>query len=224
MPPQSDPIETLLDRWSDTPAPSPQLAADVWRRIAHADEAQPTPSPSAGRHRLAAWLPWPALAAGALAAGLVLAWLGMQWHASQRFDTQRAHLARSYLQLIDPLVSSPGETQDFEHQLAWMQRELGLTDAQFAEVKALHAASGPRLRALAQEVTRLRAELAAFEDARRTTERVDFLAFARVVEARHDVDRACLDSTRRLVEATASVMTPLQRTRYLGFVNPTELN
>ena len=182
------------------------------------------PKPVSLRHALTAWFARPIFALGTLALCVTATWVAIEWRASRRYEEQRAHLARSYLQLIDPLVSTSVGTRDLEHQLTWLQRELGLSDAQFAEIKALHAASGPRLRALAQEVARLRAELETFEDARRTTERVDFLAFARTVEAQQDVDRACLDSTRRLVEATASVMTPDQRTRYFGMLNPKALN
>lgn len=219
-----EPLEVLLDRWSETPPPSPHLTADVWRRIAHTEEKSPaTAAREAGRGS-AAWFMRRPVVFTALAACLLLAWLGLEWRASLRYQAQRVELARGYLRVIDPLLSAPGASGEIDGQIAWLQRELGLTDAQFDKIRALHAASGPRMRELAQEVARLRAELATFEDTRRTTERVDFLAFARVVEARDDIDRACLDSTRRLVEATASVMTPDQRARYLGFVNPAELN
>lgn len=224
MPLPPDRLESLLNRWSETPPPSPQLAADVWRRIAHTEERQPAAIVRSEGQRPAPWFFRPAFVFTALAACLLFGWLGIEWRASRRYDAQRAELARSYLQVIDPLLSASGEPGEIDRQLAWLQRELGLTDAQFDRIRALHAASGPRLRALAHEVVRLRAELATFEDARRTTERVDFLAFARVVAARDVVDQACLDSTRQLVEATASVMTPAQRSRYLGFVNPAELN
>ncbi|HET7537621.1 MAG TPA: hypothetical protein VFJ90_14270, partial [Candidatus Didemnitutus sp.] len=89
-------------------------------------------------------------------------------------------------------------------------------------IKELHRASSPRLRALASQVAQMQAEFAAFETARRDTDRVDFVEFARFVEARRRVNRECQDSTRQLVLASAQVMTPQQRERYLGLVAEAE--
>lgn len=105
-------------------------------------------------------------------------------------------------------------------QLAWMKTELKLTDAQFARIKAIHEASSPRLLALASQVARMRDEYAAFERERVTADRVDFVEFARFVDQRRAIDRECLDSTRRLVDATSGVMTPAQREQYLGMLPP----
>lgn len=112
----------------------------------------------------------------------------------------------------------PAGLDSLDGQLSWIRSELDLTDAQFARVKELHEASSPRLRALAAEVARMQAEFAAFENTRRTTDRVDFLEFAQFVETRRNINRECLESTRRLVLATADVMNPDQRSRYLGLV------
>ena|ERR1700677_1931211 len=103
-------------------------------------------------------------------------------------------------------------------QLAWMKSELHLSDAQFDRIRELHEASSPRLRALAAQVARMQGEFAAFEDTRRASDRVDFIEFARFVEARQTVNRECLDSTRQLVMAAAGEMTPGQRQHYFGIV------
>lgn len=105
-----------------------------------------------------------------------------------------------------------------EGQLAWMKHELNLTDQQFTQIKELHLSSSPRLRALAAEVVRMKAEFEAFEHTRRTSDRVDFIEFAQFVETRRNINRECLESTRQLVRATADVMTPEQRAQYLGIV------
>jgi hypothetical protein len=112
----------------------------------------------------------------------------------------------------------PPGFDSLEGQLTWIKNELNLSDAQFARIKELHEASSPRLRALAAEVARMQAEFAAFENTRRTSDRVDFLEFAQFVETRRNINRECLESTRRLVQATAEVMTPEQRAHYLGIV------
>jgi hypothetical protein len=99
-----------------------------------------------------------------------------------------------------------------------MKSELQLSDAQFARIRELHEASSPRLRALATQVTQMQAEFAAFENTRRATDRVDFIEFAQFVEARRNISRECLDSTRQLVLAAASEMNPRQREHYFGLV------
>lgn len=120
------------------------------------------------------------------------------------------HLA--YYRLHEPNADS------LDSQLAWMKTELKLNDAQFARIKQLHENSSPRLHALADQVAQLQTEFAAFEEMRRTSDRVDFLEFARFVEERRKINRDCLDSTRQLVLATAEVMTPRQRQHYIRLI------
>jgi hypothetical protein len=114
----------------------------------------------------------------------------------------------------------PCADDSLDCRLAWMRAELHLTDAQFARVESLHRESRPSLVALAARVARMRAEYDAFERERRTVGEIDFLEFARFVEERRRVDRECHDSTRRLIAATVDVMSPEQRTRYLGLLGP----
>ncbi len=121
------------------------------------------------------------------------------------------HLA--YMQQHEPM-----STDTIEGQLAWMRVELRLTDAQFSRIRELHEASHPRLRAMSAQVALMQAEFAEFERSRRNEDRVDFLEFAKFVEERRELNRRCADSTRRLVLASAEVMTPEQRDRYLRLV------
>ena len=116
----------------------------------------------------------------------------------------------------------PAATDTLEGQLAWMKAELHLTEPQFVRIKELHQASHPRLQAMATQVALMQSEFAEFERTRRTTDRVDFLEFARFVESRRDLNRACLDSTKQLVLASAEVMDPEQRARYLHLVTTAE--
>ncbi len=112
----------------------------------------------------------------------------------------------------------PCATGSLDCELSWIKGQLNLSDAQYAQIKALHESSGPQLVALAAQVARLQRELGAFEDQRRTTDRIDFLEFASFVEERRAMDRQCMDSTRMLVESTARIMNPDQRQRYLTLV------
>lgn len=116
----------------------------------------------------------------------------------------------------------PAPTDTLEGQLAWMKAELKLSNRQFARIKELHQASHPRLRAMAAQVAHMQSEFVEFEKARRTTDRVDFLEFARFVESRRSLNRECLDSTRQLVLASAEVMTPDQRQQYIRLVAAAE--
>jgi hypothetical protein len=119
-------------------------------------------------------------------------------------------------------VNEPAPTNTLDGQLAWMKTELQLTDAQYARIKELHQASSPRLRAMAAQVAALQAEFTEFEQVRRTSDKVDFLEFARFVEQRRHVSRECLDSTRQLVLASAQVMNAQQRQRYIQIVSEAE--
>jgi hypothetical protein len=119
-------------------------------------------------------------------------------------------------------ANEPAPTNTLEGQLAWMKTELQLTDAQYARIRELHQASSPRLKAMAVQIAALQAEFSEFEQARRTSDRVDFLEFARFVETRRHLNRECLDSTRQLVLASAQVMNPQQRQRYIQLVASAE--
>jgi len=117
-------------------------------------------------------------------------------------------------------LQRPARADDLTAQLAWMKANLQLNDAQLARLRVLHEQSAPRLLALASQVAGMRGELAAFERERTTNGRIDFLEFARFVEQRRALDRACLDSTRTLVAASAEVMDPRQREHYLSLLGP----
>jgi hypothetical protein len=119
-------------------------------------------------------------------------------------------------------IHEPAPTDSLDGQLAWMKTELKLNDTQFARIKEVHQASGPRLRAISAQLAQLQSEFQAFEKSRRTSDQVDFLEFARFVETRRAVRRESLDSTRQLVMAAAEVMTPEQRQRYLQLVQTVE--
>jgi len=119
-------------------------------------------------------------------------------------------------------LHEPYDPDSLDGQLAWMKGELHLSDEQYARIRELHEASGPRLRALAAQVAMMRQELTAFERTRRASDRVDFVEFARFVEARRSVNRECVESTRALVRAAASAMSPGQREHYFGIVAQVE--
>lgn len=119
-------------------------------------------------------------------------------------------------------ANRPKGLDSLEGQLSWIRDELKLTDDQYARIRELHEASSPQLRALAVQVTRMQDEFIAFENTRRASDRVDFLEFAKFVETRRAINRQCIESTRRLILATADVMTPKQRAHYLGIVAAAE--
>lgn len=103
-PPPEDPLDHLLDRWSTTPEPSPRLSAEVWQRIATGKApAQRFPGPWA---TFEAWLERPAFAMGFVAACALLGLFLAEVRIGQAQRERNAQLARSYLQLIDPLVDT----------------------------------------------------------------------------------------------------------------------
>lgn len=101
-----DPLDPLLDHWSNTPEPSSRLTSEVWRRIAEAEEAS-HPHPRRGAwSAIDAWfarLPFAAMFVATCALlGLFLA----EVRVNQQQRERSAQLARSYLHLIDPLLKA----------------------------------------------------------------------------------------------------------------------
>ena len=113
----------------------------------------------------------------------------------------------------------PFDARSLDGQLAWMKTELHLSDEQFSKIRELHQSSSPRLRALALQISRMQEEFNAFETTRKQSDRVDFVEFARFVEARREVSRECQDSTHALVLAAAGQMTPAQRKQYFSLLS-----
>jgi hypothetical protein len=105
-----------------------------------------------------------------------------------------------------------------DRELAWMRDELQLSPAQYARIRELHEALNSELVALQKERLRVREETAALEEERRTEGQVDFLVFAGLIKSRQDLDLQSFHSMQRLVSATATIMTPEQRRRYLNYV------
>jgi hypothetical protein len=108
-PPPDDPLDRLLDQWSTNPDPSPRLRADIWQRIATNERS--ARFDNSGWTTFALWLERPAFAmtfvAACALAGVVLAELRIGQIQRER----NAQLARSYLELIDPLVTESEPTQ-----------------------------------------------------------------------------------------------------------------
>lgn len=101
-PPLTDPLDPLLDRWSQVPPPSPRLRAEVWQRIATHEDSPGTGSFGSD---FALWLERPAFAVAFVAACALLGIVLAELRIGQIQRERNAQLARSYLQLIDPLVN-----------------------------------------------------------------------------------------------------------------------
>ncbi len=114
----------------------------------------------------------------------------------------------------------PTEVDTAAGALTWLREDLRLSEEQFARVKAIHEQSSPQFQQLAAEAARMRTELEVFERQRQTDGEIDFIAFAQFVQMRREFDRACAESTRQLIAATAREMTEGQRERYLEWLNP----
>jgi hypothetical protein len=102
MPPPPDPLDPLLDRWTEPADPVPNLAPEVWRRIAHAE--------SGGREGLwpeiFTWLARPPFAAMFVASCALLGLFLAELRVNREQREHSSQLARSYLQLIDPLLKT----------------------------------------------------------------------------------------------------------------------
>ena len=100
-----DPLDPLLDRWSEIPDPSSRLSANVWQRIAVSESK---PSRTLGVWAtLESWLGRPAFAIGFVTACALLGLFMAELRVSHLQRERNAQLARSYLLLIDPLLNAP---------------------------------------------------------------------------------------------------------------------
>jgi hypothetical protein len=100
-----DPLDPLLDRWSETPEPSPRLASEVWRRIAAEEAAQRKPRGFWGS--IEVWFSRPPFAAMFVASCALLGLFLAELRVNRAHEVRNAQLARSYVQLIDPLLKAP---------------------------------------------------------------------------------------------------------------------
>lgn len=102
-----DPLDPLLDRWSVNSEPSPRLAAEVWQRIAVTEAA---PDKTTGWWGLVeAWFARPPFAVMFIACCALLGLFLAEVRVNHLQRARSEQLARSYLQLIDPLLTTPNE-------------------------------------------------------------------------------------------------------------------
>jgi hypothetical protein len=104
MPNPSDPLDPLLDRWTEPRAPVPNLAPEVWRRIAQAERNGS--GIGAIWAEVDAWLSRPPFAALFVTSCALLGLFLAEVRVNRQQREQGALLARSYLQLIDPLLKA----------------------------------------------------------------------------------------------------------------------
>ena len=100
-----DPLDPLLDSWAQVPEPPARLSANVWQRIA----TQPDTGPQGWRNLIESWFGRPAFAVGFVAACAVVGLFVAEMRVSHLQRERSTQLARSYLLLIDPLLSAPPE-------------------------------------------------------------------------------------------------------------------
>jgi hypothetical protein len=102
-----DPLDPLLNRWSETPDPSPRLAAEVWQRIS---VAQAAPREPLGFWAVVeTWFARPPFAVLFITSCALLGLFLAELRVSHLQRERSAQLARSYLQLIDPLLNAPDQ-------------------------------------------------------------------------------------------------------------------
>jgi hypothetical protein len=98
----SDPLDPLLDRWKGPAEPNPNLTPEIWRRIALSESSR--------RDGLwadiDAWLSKPPFAALFVATCAIMGLFLAEVRVNNEQREHSAQLARSYLQLIDPLMKT----------------------------------------------------------------------------------------------------------------------
>ena len=97
-----DPLDPLLDRWAEPKGPTPNLAPEVWRRIAAEEEKRPLVR--ALWAEFDSWLSRPPFATLFVTCCALLGLFLAEVRVNHQQREQSALLARSYLQLIDPML------------------------------------------------------------------------------------------------------------------------
>jgi hypothetical protein len=105
MTPPPDPLDPLLDRWSQTPEPPSRLSAEVWQRIARA-ESEPGPN---WRAAVESWFARPPFALLFIVCCALLGLFLAELRVNRLESKRSTQLARSYLLLIDPLLAEQAE-------------------------------------------------------------------------------------------------------------------
>ena len=99
-----DPLDPLLDRWSELPEPPTRLSIDVWHRIAVAEGA--TRQSTGWWITIEAWFARPPFAVMFVASCALLGLFLAEVRVNHMQRERGEQLARSYLQLIDPLMTA----------------------------------------------------------------------------------------------------------------------
>jgi hypothetical protein len=97
-----DPLDPLLDRWTGPSDQDPNLAPEIWRRIALSESSRR----EGFWAEIDSWLSRPPFAALFVASCALLGLFLAEVRVNQEQRTHSAQLARSYLQLIDPLIKA----------------------------------------------------------------------------------------------------------------------
>lgn len=105
MKPPPDPLDSLLDLWSNVPEPPVRLNAEIWQKIATQAGAEPVNWGGL----LEGWFGRPVFAVGFVATCALVGLLAAEVQVSHQQRQRNAELARSYLLLIDPLLSKAPE-------------------------------------------------------------------------------------------------------------------
>ena len=101
-----DPLDPLLDHWSEIPEPSARLSSEVWRRIALAEENAHPATTRGAWAAVESWFSRPPFAAMFVASCALLGLFLAEVRVNHQQRERSTQLARSYLQLIDPLLKA----------------------------------------------------------------------------------------------------------------------
>jgi hypothetical protein len=97
-----DPLDPLLDRWSGPAESAPNLTPEIWRRIALTESSRR----EGFWGEIDGWLARPPFAALFVASCALLGLFLAEVRVNHEQREHSAQLARSYLQLIDPLLKA----------------------------------------------------------------------------------------------------------------------
>ncbi len=231
----SNDVHRRLDAWTFEPRPDPLLAdrviAEGERRQRHDQTTSPSPdSPLLGW--LTRLLQQPGFAGAFAVLFLLLGGVGTLLLLNLVSDHENPARSVEYRLVIDPLyrLNPPAEVTSVQHQidagsvdgsLHWLRRELGLDQAQFDRLRALHREYDLVFARLFEDLRTTEDRVQDFEALRRQRELVDFMEVFRVLETFRQLEAESSRSTSEYVSRVSRIVSAEQRHRLLELLEST---
>lgn len=219
--PEDKSLDKLLEEWNPNFHPDESLQERIAVRI----QAAETQKKVSGEQRRIIQLFSNAKFAGIAAAVLVLLGVFLGNRFSGAKELSHSELATIYRSSIDPVYrlmndnafdpSDPRQTKT----IAWLESELRLSNPQISEFEALHRSYNNVFNSIHAELRSLKNGYDEFENIRRSTDLIDFIALYDLLEKQRSIRMESLEETNSLIQRTLEILDSEQQKVFDNLVN-----